>query len=267
MTHTATPPFTETATPTASVTSTYNSPTLTVTVTNTNVVTYNSGTASASTNPLFSGVYGNKVTITFNCGSISWQGPSPIYGTLRIIVPEGWSLPSLAGNNAGYYEVSLPSGGQLVGIDAVDRTMIIKVASLPAVTGKVAVTYGSMSSGGPGAYIPTSGNFTFDVSASEMGDSTLPIAVNPQVTVLIPTPSATPTNTPIIGEGTITVIPQYLTQNTIGNTIMLVYTAGATAWTSGADGGTIRITLPSGWTPPEGEEGYAGQFSAVASSG
>ncbi|HPI03127.1 MAG TPA: hypothetical protein PKZ78_04755, partial [Candidatus Goldiibacteriota bacterium] len=151
MTHTATPPFTETATPTASVTSTYNSPTLTVTVTNTNVVTYNSGTASASTNPLFSGVYGNKVTITFNCGSISWQGPSPIYGTLRIIVPEGWSLPSLAGNNAGYYEVSLPSGGQLVGIDAVDRTMIIKVASLPAVTGKVAVTYGSMSSGGPGA--------------------------------------------------------------------------------------------------------------------
>ena len=41
---------------------------------------------------------------------------------------------------------------------------------------------------------------------------------------------------------------------------MFVYTAGATAWTSGADGGTIRITLPAGWTPPEVEEGYAGNF-------
>ena len=115
----------------------------------------------------------------------------------------------LAGNNAGYYEVSLPSGGQLVGIDAVDRTMIIKVASLPAVTGKVAVTT-ALCHPAAGAYISTSGNFTFDVSATEMGDSTLPIAVNPQVTVLIPTPSVTPTNTPIIGEGTLSVIPQYL---------------------------------------------------------
>jgi hypothetical protein len=71
------------------------------------------------------------MVITYTNGPVQWN--TVTYGTLRIVIPAGWSVPSTTAGDKGYYTVSV-SGGTLVlkGLDLVDNAILVRVRSLAA---------------------------------------------------------------------------------------------------------------------------------------
>ncbi|HDQ26436.1 MAG TPA: hypothetical protein ENN43_06810, partial [bacterium] len=63
------------------------------------------------------------------------------------------------------------------------------------------------------------------------------------------TSTPTITLTPIIGEGSAIIFPEQITAGSTGNTILITYTAGETNWEP-VLWGTLKLTIPEGWSPP-----------------
>ena len=151
-------------------------------------------------------------------------------------------------------------GGTLASRAISGSDMIIRVYGLPANTGEIVVTYGA--SPGPGADAQLSAGFAeftlrTDTDSSINGDTAYPLFVQPNVTVLAPTPTVTPTNTPVIGGGMVTISPDTVVAASSGNTMQIEFTNGVNAWADDPGYGTFRITIPADWSAPD-----AGNISA-----
>ncbi len=268
---------TDTETETQTVTQTF-----TITPTRTPI---SQGVGSAVINPpqVAAGTTGNTMTIIFTNGSDTWGN-----GILKITIPDNWSPPGLSGLSPGYFTISV-SGGNYMGSEINDMEIIIYINNLQATTGTVTVVYGSKLYGGPGAACqPDAGNAIFKVENNPVGTNTYEIADSPQVEVLQPTPTATPTltdtitltdtqtmtatptvtitNTPETGEGSATISPESVMAGGAGNTIVIEYTAGPSAWAASPGYGTLRITVPAGWSQP-GTSGTSPGYFTVDSIG
>ena len=262
-----TPTVTSSITPTATLTWT-NSPEVTSTFTPTRTpISQGVGSAIITPAQVAAGTTGNTMTITFTNGPDTWGN-----GTLKIIIPDGWSAPSLSGSNPGYYTVSV-SGGSYAGTMVNGQTIIIYVNNLQADTGTVTIVYGSKVLGSPGATSQSgTGTAIFKVENNPVGTNTYEILSSPQVDVILPTPTATftftntvtptitptrtitptitITNTPETGEGSAAILPATVMAGGTGNTLKIEYTAGPSNWASSPGYGTLRITIPSGWSQP-----------------
>ncbi|MCX8093588.1 MAG: hypothetical protein N3E50_05425 [Candidatus Goldbacteria bacterium] len=244
------------------------------------------GVGSAVINPtrVAAGTIGNTMTITFTNGPDTWGN-----GTLKVIIPAGWSAPSLSGLNPGYYTVSVV-GGSYVGTMVNGQTIIIYVNNLQANTGTVTIVYGSKALGGPGATSQSgTGTAIFIIENNPVGTNTYEIASSPQVDVVMPTPTVTftftntitptitptrtvtptvtITNTPETGEGSAAIFPSSVMAGGTGNTLRIEYTAGPSNWASAPGYGTLRITIPSGWSQPSISGTSPGYFTADSYGG
>jgi hypothetical protein len=141
--------------------------------------------------------------IIYTAGPTTWTS-SP-YGVLNLTIPNGWSLPNNSPvTDPGYYSVSV-TGGTYVGTVRSGQVITIWVAGLTANTGKIKITYGDMSQGGPGATSqPGTGIAQFLVQSAPLGGTTYPIMQSPNVNVIAPTPTSTGTPT-----WSVTVTPTY----------------------------------------------------------
>jgi hypothetical protein len=244
------------------------------------------GVGSAVINPVqvAAGTTGNTMTITFTNGADTWGN-----GTLKVIIPAGWSAPSLSGSNPGYYTVSV-SNGTYAGTMVNGQTITIYINNLQPYTGTVTVIYGSKALGGPGATSQSgTGTAIFKVENNPVGTNTYEIATSPQVAVLQPTstathtytstvtptisptltatPTVTVTNTPETGEGSATILPASVMVSGTGNTIIIEYTAGPSNWATPPGYGTLRITVPAGWSQPSISGTNPGYFTADSYGG
>ncbi len=261
-----------------------DTPTETPTITPTRTpISQGVGSAVISPTYVAAGTTGNTMTITFTNGSDTWGS-----GTLKIIIPDGWSAPSLSGTNPGYYTVSV-IGGSYAGTMVNGQEIIIYVNNLQE-DGTITVVYGSKSSGGPGATSQSgTGTAVFKVENNPVGTNTYEIAGSPQVEVVQPTPTptltrtstwtpsvtptltATPTititNTPETGEGVAVILPSSVMAGGTNNTLIIEYTAGPSNWATSPGYGTLRITVPSGWSQPSISGTSPGYFIADSLGG
>lgn len=169
-------------------------PTPTITVTNTPII--GDGTASISPIQVAAGVPGNTMKIIYTAGSITWTS-SP-YGVLSLTIPNGWSQPKYSAvpiNDPGYFSVSVTGGTSILTM-ASGQVITLWVAGLTANTGKITITYGDTSGGGPGATSqPGTGTAQFLVQSAPLGGTPYPIMQSPNVNVIAPTPTFTSTST------------------------------------------------------------------------
>ena len=278
MTQTITFTITETSTQTITATSTeYLTPTITMTPTQ---LSNGEGTASISPTQVAAGTSGNTMTIEYTAGPTTWGN-----GILKIIIPAGWSPPSLNSTDPGFYTVNV-TNGTLDGDSKSGNTITVYVSNLQANTGKITVIYGSKAFGGPGATSqPNTGIAIFEVRSATEGTNALPIAHSPEVDVIAPTPTPTitktssPTSTitqtftitptitltptPITGEGSATINPNLVLAGGSGYTMTIEYTAGSTTWGSG----TLKIIIPDGWSAPSINSNDPGYFTVSVTNG
>jgi hypothetical protein len=267
-TQTNTPTFTitMTATMTASPTSSYtptftgtptSTPTYTVTPTFTKAA--GEGLCAVSPSNFISGNGGYAVTITYTAGTHTWDA-DPNYGTLRVTVPDGWTPPDANTiGGPGYFTVTV-IGGTVVSQGTDGMAILVQVSGLTANTGEIIINYSRVTAGPPGTAV-------FKTEMAFSGDIVAGIQDNPAVTVVAPTPTITPTNTPVMGEGTAAIAPGTVAAGIPGYQMSITYTSGAAAWAAGSNYGTIDITIPAGWTAPNANPGNAGYFSVAVSTG
>lgn len=244
MTNTPVSTQSDTDTVTQTITGTLTTtPTFTITPT----LSINHGSAIINPTVVYGMTSGNTLSITYTAGTLGWTT-----GTLIVTVPPGWSPPSLDPAKQGYFTVT-SSGGTIDYKAFTGQSMTITVSNLPANTGTISITYGDKIFGGAGADTAGSGTYDIVVEVAENGGPTVPIQFNPQILVIpatmTPTLTYTVTLTPtvIIGEGSITLTPGIITSGSTGNVITFNFTAGASSWTNG----TLRISIPPGWSQPD----------------
>ncbi|HRQ43077.1 MAG TPA: hypothetical protein PLB12_01855, partial [Candidatus Goldiibacteriota bacterium] len=105
-------------------------------------------------------------------------------GSLKIIIPSGWSSPSLTSTDAGYFTVAVINGGVLKNTSVNGQVITLKISDLSANVGQVIINYGDKSSGGPGATAQNSASIaTFVVETTTNGDVTTEILNSPTVDV------------------------------------------------------------------------------------
>ena len=64
------------------------------------------------------------------------------------------------------------------------------------------------------------------------------------------TPTPTRTITPALGQGAASISPDPVTAGSAGNTMVINYTNGTTTWAASPGYGTLKITIPAGWSAP-----------------
>ncbi len=281
VTYTNTPTVTKTATETDTP---GGGPTATYTITPTSTSAAGGGTAGISPTEAGAGTTGNTMTIEYTAGSAQWG-----VGKLEIVIPNDWSAPSLTSTDPGYYSVDV-SGGSYSGSFISGSTINIYVSGLNSLTGTITVVYGDKSAGGPGATAQSStGTAVFKVKSDPFGENTQEIANSPEVLVVEPTatptltttptntptitptstntPTATPSFTPATGEGTASIDPSVVAAGGTGNTMRIQYTAGPSDWAAPPGYGTLRITVPDGWSAPSIDSLAEGYFTADSKGG
>lgn len=245
------PSPTVTVTQTITKTSTLSpTPTISPTITVTSTPVTGEGTASILPTRVMIGGTGNTITIEYTAGATAWTSG----GTLKVIIPSGWSVPSITGTDAGYFTASV-TGGTFDGSSRSGSTIIVNSNSLNANTGKITVTYGAKGSGGPGA---TAQNFAgvaiFMVQSNPSGSVTHNIASQPQIDVTNPTATVTQTITP-----TFTSTPAFTPQPPVSTTLTYSGANVTLSWNTAAFVDSYRVyyangysgrlnTFPSGWT-------------------
>ena len=192
-----------------------------------------SGTLTTPTATVVRGSAGNTITFTYTAaaGGIS-------NGSVTLVVPAGWTAPSLTGSNPGYTTAS-------TGTVAV-ASQTITVSSLTVAGGSTfTITYGSTAGGGSGATATSSsGAQTWQAQARSTSGGTLTnLASSPSITVLAAD-----------GSGTLTTPTGSVNSASTGNTITFTYTAA----TGGMSNGSVTIAVPSGWTAPSTTGSNAG---------
>jgi hypothetical protein len=171
-------------------------------------------------------------------------------GEISLTIPEGWTSPQRQQGIAGYITVDVddtPSNYLIQG-----REITIRIPRLEG-NGTVTIRYGE-GSGSSGATAPTNlGTQTFVIASKIRQTSTrLAIASNPIVQV---------TNVSD-GSGEITVVG--LTHIPSGNPLNTAPSGEPVSLTfqydpvGPMDGGKLSITVPEGWSPPQGDPTVAG---------
>ena len=195
------------------------------------------GTGTMSVSPT-SALASVPTTLTFTYTAAT---DGLVGGSVVINVPSGWTAPSTSSSHAGYTTASagtLSVAGQA-----------ITVSGLTLSSGStVTVTYGS-GGGSTGATPPASlGGASFATEEESSSSGTLTsLSSSPSVTV----------NASSDGSGTETVSPAWVTAGS-PTTLTFTYTAAA----GGLIGGSVAVTVPSGWTAPSTSSGHAGYTTA-----
>lgn len=150
--------------------------TLTFTRTVTVTMTPVTGPGTAVINPLIvqSGIGGETMQIIYTAGGTDWT-QFPGFGTLKVSIPEGWTLPSFS-SDGGYvtvYSTALIAAKEING-----RDIIIYISGLK-VNEDVIINYGDKINGGTGVVPGQEGRAEFIVAADSSG-------VNPKRLVTVP---------------------------------------------------------------------------------
>ncbi|MFW6211015.1 MAG: hypothetical protein ACOC4H_02730, partial [bacterium] len=279
-TETATGTITETSTPSVTETSTaQDTPTITETPTE-EVSAAGEGTVDIDPGVVVRASEGNEIIITYTAGPSSWGS-----GELHLVIPDGWSAPSLSSSDPGYYTVSV-SGGSYGGTLRSGSTIKVFCSGLSADTGTITITYGA---GTGAAAQETYGEAVFVVKTDPDGSAVEEIIESPKIDVVDPSPTATPTFTPTFtptitltdtitptvtptqtpqtGEGTAQISPSSVSIGGTGNTMTIEYTAGPSDWASSPGYGTIRIFIPDGWTLPSSSSSSDGYVTYSVTQG
>src|SRR5580765_1478066 len=178
---------------------------------------------------------GNTITFTYTAAAGGMNN-----GSLTIVVPSGWTAPSITSNNAGY----TTSSSGTVSVAA----QTITVSSLTLAGGATAtITYGATSGGGPGATATaTTGAQTWQAQQKARSTGTLTnLGSSPSITVYAAD-----------GSGTLTTPTSVVSASQTGRTI--TYTAAA----GGINNGTVTLVVPAGWSAPSTTGANAGYTTA-----
>jgi hypothetical protein len=195
-----------------------------------------SGSATATPTSVRYGSSGNTITLTYTAAAGGMSN-----GAVSVVVPSGWSDPSLVGTDPGFTKTNygtISIGGP--------GNHTITVTTLNRAAGeKVTITYGAKSSGGLGATAPsTAGSAAWPTQEKSVSGGTL--------TNVVPSPSITVLSQD--GSGTLDPSPSSVIQATSGNTITFTYTAAA----GGMNNGSLVLVVPTGWSAPSTTSGTAG---------
>jgi hypothetical protein len=164
-------------------------------------------------------------------------------GLLELTVPRGWNAPSTAPKARGYTTVD---GGKL---SIHGRTLVVALSRVGG-GDSVTLTYGSTDGGGPGAVGPSGFVGTQTWQTRERSAATgrpLSIQYPARISVLAPD-----------GSGSLSVASGAVTPGSAGNTVVFVFSAGY----GGMSGGTIVLTVPTGWDPPSTDPSSPGYVTA-----
>jgi predicted outer membrane repeat protein len=164
-------------------------------------------------------------------------------GAVRLVVPAGWSAPSLTPGAAGYTTASPGT----VGFSG--KTITVSGVTLGAGQ-KLTIVYGSTAGGGPGASASASpGAAAWQASeASLAGDAAANVGTSPTVNVVASD-----------GSGTLTASPTSVAIAATGKTVRFTYTAA----TGGLAGGKLTLSVPSGWSAPSTTSSAPGYATAT----
>ena len=197
------------------------------------------GTLTTATTNVSASQTGNTITFTYTAAAGGMNN-----GSLTLVVPSGWTAPSITSNNAGYTTASTGT------VSVAAQT--ITVSSLTLAGGATAtITYGATSGGGPGATATaTTGAQTWQAQQKARSTGTLTnLGSSPSITVNAAN-----------GSGTLTTPTSVVSASQTGRTITFTYTAA----TGGINNGTVTLVVPSGWTAPSTTSNNAGYTTASA---
>lgn len=127
----------------------------------------------------------------------------------------------------------------------------------------------AVSSGGCGNGLDVEPNCCFTPTDTETPMQTVtstPTGTPTQTITVSDTATPTPTGT-CVGEGGAIVNPVQLIAGSGGNELVFTYTAGPTTWAGVPGYGTLRITIPAGWSAPSLIGTDPGYFSFFVSGG
>ena len=149
------------------------------------------GAVTIEPTDVIAGQTGVYVGQTYTAGATTWNN-----GEVILIIPTGWSAPSITGTEPGYVSAVASEGDDLT-IAVEGQHVTITVIALTGVTGTIEVYYGSKDGGGPGAQVAGPGTATFTWLTAPEGGTPAGIVSQPTITVSepTPTPSDTPTET------------------------------------------------------------------------
>jgi hypothetical protein len=133
-----------------------------------------SGTLTTGTSSVTAGTLAHTITFTYTAATGGTNS-----GAVTIVVPSGWSAPSLTGANAGYTTASTGS------VSVASQTITVSSVTLLA-GATLTITYGSTASSGPGATATTTvGAQTWQAQEKSTSGGTLTnLASSPSITVI-----------------------------------------------------------------------------------
>jgi hypothetical protein len=197
-----------------------------------------SGTMTVSPAKARAGTSGNTLTFTYKAAAGGIAN-----GNLTIVVPAGWSAPSVTATAPGYVTanhgtVTVPGG-----------TILVSGLTL-AGGATVTVVYGAKTTG-PGATAPANGIVQMWTTRerSTISGSATAISGSPSVDVLAKD-----------GSGSMARSVASVIHSSTGHTITFTYTVAA----GGMSGGTVSLAVPSGWSVPSVTATAAGYVTASA---
>ena len=208
-----------------------SSPSITVNAAN------GSGTLTTLTSVMSASQTGRTITFTYTAATGGINN-----GTVTLVVPSGWTAPSITSNNAGYTTASAGT------VSVASQT--ITVSSLTIAGGSTfTITYGDTSGGGTGATATaTTGAQTWQAqSKSTAGGSLANLGSSPSITVYAAD-----------GTGTLTTPTSVVSASQTGRTIIFTYTAA----TGGINNGSVTLVVPAGWSAPSTTGANAGYTTA-----
>ena len=133
-----------------------------------------SGTLTTPTSTAVSQSTGNTITFTYTAATGGMRN-----GQVTIVVPTGWTAPSITGANAGYTTSSTGTVG------VAGQTITVSGVTLTAGS-TLSIVYGSTGSGGPGATAPGPvGAQTWQVQqrSSNVSGAFVNIGTSPSITI------------------------------------------------------------------------------------
>ena len=217
---------------TGTMTNLASSPSITVRAPN------GSGTISSSVSNVANGATAQTTTFTYTATAGGMAS-----GAVTVDVPAGWTAPNSMSGTAGYTTASTGT------VSAAGQKITVSDVTLAAAA-TMTITYGSGAGGGASA-TTTAGPATWQVQQRAVTGGTL--------TTLGSSPSINVYDANNAGSISQTAGPTNVTRGAaIGAAITWTFTAGA----GGMTGGSLGITVPSGWSAPRTTAGAG--FTAVS---
>jgi hypothetical protein len=197
------------------------------------------GTLTTPTTNVSASQTGNTVVFTYTAAAGGMQN-----GSITLVVPAGWTAPSLTANNAGYTTASAGT------VAVASQTITVSNLTL-AGAATMTITYGDKSGGGTGAAATaTTGAQTWQAQQKARSAGTLTnLGSSPSITV-----------NAADGSGTLTTPTTNVSASQIGNTLTFTYTAAA----GGINNGTVTLVVPAGWSAPSTTGANAGYSTSSA---